>query len=196
MKTAAALAALALPLFAATSAVGSVITLDFETAPGFVPVDTLYAADGVFFGGDALGLQNDDLGPYFSNAPSPLGVMAPVGPASTMNVTSGFIALSFFYSSSAAISDAVQIWSGLDGSGTLLASLSLDNNAQAGCTDSAFCNFSLLSATPGARGFSVSFGNAASVSAFDNIVVTVVPEPATALMVALGLAGVVLTRRR
>ena len=191
-----AVIALALPLLAAAPAAANVITLDFETAPSFDSISTLYASQGVRFGLDALGLQNDAVGSYFSNAPSPLGVMTAVGTAATMNVDSGFIALSFFYSSDTALSGAVDIWSGLDGTGTRLASLSLANNAQRGCAGTAFCRFDELSTVLGARAYSVSFGNAAYIAAFDNMRVTVVPEPATALLAVLGLAGVVLSRRR
>ncbi len=206
MKLAAA-TALALPLFAAAPAFATVITLDFETVGSFASIDTYYAggtdsdgnvgpALGVTFGLDVLGLQNDAAGPYFSNAPSPLGVMTVVGAASTMNVEGGFRSMSFFYSSADAVADAVEIWSGPDGTGALLASLSLSANAQAsGCSDSPFCNFDRLSAALGTRAYSVTFANASNVAAFDDVALDL-PEPTTALLVALGLAGAALGRRR
>jgi hypothetical protein len=199
-------AALALTLFAAAPAFASVITIDFEAPTTFASIDTFYAGGtdsagatgpnlGVVFGGDALALQNDALGPYFSNAPSPVGVMTAVGPAAVMDVAQGFVGLNFFYSSLAAVGGAVEVWSGLGGTGTLLASLSLAGNAQDGCSDSPLCHFDGLAAGFAQRAYSVSFAGAANVAVFDNVSLTV-PEPATALLVALGLVGAAASRRR
>ena len=150
------------------------------------------------FGADALGLLNDELGPYFSHAPSALGVMAPVGGEATMNIAGGFVgSFSFFYTASAAVSQAVQVWSSLNGTGTLLASFNLAANAQSGgCNDSPYCHFDQLSAAFTGTARSVTFGNAAGAAAFDNISVSTVPEPTAALMMALGVAGLLLARRR
>jgi hypothetical protein len=201
-----------LPLLIAAPAQAAVVSVTFDSVSSFASIGTHYAGGtdsdgvaganlGVSFGLDALGLKNDALGPYFSNAPSPAGVMTVVGPAATMNVPAGFSNLSFFYSSNAAIADAIEVWSGLDGTGTRLASLSLANNAQAGgCSDTAFCNFSSLStALVGSLGFSVSFGKAASAAAFDNLSLTVpgtVSEPGSVPIVALGLGLAALATRR
>lgn len=199
-------AALAALTFALPASAG-VLTLDFETPTSFASIDTHYAGGtdgagvaganlGISFGGDVLALQaTDGVTTYFSNAPSGTGAMTVVGSAAVMNVAAGFVALSFAYSSLDAVVDAVQVWSGLDGTGTLLGSFDLMANATDGCSDSPLCNFDTLQL----GGFadlarSVSFGNAALVAVFDDV--TVVPVPATALLAALGLAGVAATRRR
>ncbi|HZF79533.1 MAG TPA: PEP-CTERM sorting domain-containing protein [Rubrivivax sp.] len=201
-------AALAVPLLAATPAYAVVINVDFETPTSFASIDRHYAggtdsegvagADlGVTFGLDALALRNDAAGPYFSNAPSPLGVMTAVGGDSAMNVALGFTTLALQYSSAASIFNGVQLWSGLNGSGSLLASLPLAANAQAGgCSDSRLCNFSGLSAASFGIARSVTFGNAAANAVFDNISVTVVPEPGSALLMALGVAAFAGSRLR
>jgi hypothetical protein len=196
-------AALAAPLLAATPAFAVVINVDFETPTSFASIDGHYAGGtdsdgvaganlGVTFGLDALALRNDAAGPYFSNAPSPLGVMTVVGGDSAMNVALGFTTLALQYSSRASVFNGVQVWSGLNGSGSLLASLSLSANAQAGgCSDSPLCNFSGLSAASFGVARSVTFGNAAANAVFDNLSVTVVPEPGSALLMALGVAAFV-----
>jgi hypothetical protein len=203
MKHLASAAALALPLLTATPALAVVINIDFETPTSFASIDRHYAGGtdsngvaganlGVTFGLDVLALRNDAAGTYFSNAPSPLGVMTAVGGDAAMNVGLGFTTLSMQYSSSAAIFNGVQLWSGLDGAGSLLASLSLSANAQAGgCSDSPLCNFSGLSASSFGVARSVTFGNTAANAVFDNISVTAVPEPGSALLMALGVAAFV-----
>lgn len=194
--TAAALALLAAgPALAATPAP---LMLDFEDAPSFDSVADHYAAQGVSFGADALGLANDEAGTYFSHAPSPLGVMFTTGSDATLNVADGFVnGFAFHYASAAAAPASVSVWSALNGTGTLLARFDLAANAQNGCSDSAFCHFDRLSASFSGVAHSVTFGDAVSnVVAFDNLQVGAVPEPTTVLMMAFGLAGLALGARR
>jgi hypothetical protein len=150
----------------------------------------------VSFGGDALGLKNDELGPYFSNAPSPVGVMGPVGPAGSMDVAGGFDSVAFSYSASD--NTSVRVWSGLGGTGTLLGTIDLAANAQAGCSDSPFCHWDSASLSlNGVVAKSVSFGDASLVAAFDNVTINQVPEPSSVALMALGLVAVAgLVRRK
>jgi hypothetical protein len=177
------------------------LVIDFDAPPSFASVASFYdgvggPALGISFGPDALALQTDELGPYFSNAPSPQGVMTPVGAAATMNVPLGFTgSIVFSYSSADLLLGGVKVWSGLDGSGRLLAVFSLLGNAQDGCSDSPFCRFDRVSSTFRGLARSVSFGDAANVAAFDDIAITAVPEPASALLMALGVAGLLAARR-
>ncbi|HVR52912.1 MAG TPA: PEP-CTERM sorting domain-containing protein [Pseudorhodoferax sp.] len=191
-------AGLALSLFAAAPAMAAPLVIDFETAPSYDSIGNHYADKGVSFGGGVLGLQNDELGPYFSNAPSAKGVMFTFGDDATMNVADGFSdAISFWYSSTAAAFNAVNIWSGLNGTGTLLASFDLLGNAQNGCDDTAWCHFDQLSASFAGVAYSLSFNGDPSI-AFDNIALgsNDVPEPASMLLVSLGLAGLAASKRR
>jgi hypothetical protein len=185
-------------LLAATSAYAQTSTvLDFETPASFESIANFYESLGAVFTLDALALRNDELGPYFSNAPSPVGVMFAAGTDATMNVEAGFTdQISFSYSASQLVLSAVNVYSGLNGTGTLLASFNLEANAQMGCSDSPYCRFDRLSSSFGGVAQSVTFGASFGAAAFDNIAVTVVPEPASALLMALGVAGLLAARRR
>lgn len=184
-------------LVAAAPASATIAFVDFENVTGFAPVGTV---DGVSFGASLQGLVNDGLGngangEYFTNAPSPVGVMFVADDAdAVMNVAGGFGAFSFWYSSSERIEGGVEVWSGLDGTGDLLGSFDLAANATNGCTDSPFCNFeSLGMATFGAMARSVTFGKSVGAVAFDNFAI---PEPTSALLAALALGGLLASRRR
>lgn len=209
MKQLVALAAGA--LLASLANANTAVLVDFETPTSFAFVEAHYnggtdsallagANLGVSFTVDAMALQNDALGPYFSNAPSPLGVMAPVGPDATMNVAAGFTgAVGFSYSLAGTgfLLQGVNVYSGLNGTGALLASFNLaPNNAFAACTTPAYCRFDQVSSSFFGTAKSMRFGNAANLAAFDNISITAVPEPTTLLLMSLGLGAVALRRRR
>ena len=203
-------AALAAALFSAGVASAATVTVNFDGPTSFASIDQFYNGGtdtagvagpnlGISFGLDALGLQNDAAGPYFSHAPSPIGVMSVVGPAALMNVFSngGFSGVvSLFYSSSDL--GTVKIYSGYNGSGSVLGQFNLTNNATTGCVDSAYCNWTLATLNLGnnvAR--SIDFGGAAFTAAFDNLTVETVPLPAALPMLAAGLAGLgALSRRK
>ncbi|OYU99311.1 MAG: hypothetical protein CFE45_13420 [Burkholderiales bacterium PBB5] len=203
MKT---LSAAALALMAVTPAFAGNTLINFETVTSFASIESYYdgGADGagaigpslgVVFTGDALGLANDFV-TYFTHAPSPIGVMAPVGADATMNVASGFAgAVSFAYTASQFVGQ-VNVWSGLNGTGDVLASFNLVKNAQRGCSDSPYCRFDTMTSTFAGTAHSMTFGNAANVAAFDDIRITAVPEPTGALLLSLGLATLFVARRR
>jgi len=182
------------------------ITLDFEGATSFSSVNDFYNGGtdgagasgsnyGIAFGGDALALSNDALGPYFSNAPTAGTVLNPVGNNAALNSFNGFTGqASFFYSASNATS--VSIFSGLDGTGSMLGTFSLLANSQNGCSDTAFCNWDLASINFDGVAKSIQFGSAAGVAGFDNVSVTPVPLPAAAWLMLSGLGGMGLFRRK
>ncbi len=185
------------------------ITIDFEGAVGYVnPIAEFYnggsdgagnsgANLGVSFTDAAVGISNDVNFSYYSNAPTGGTVMAAFDTTALMNVASGFSGqLTFWYASSVTTLDAVNIYSDLNGTGTLLASASLFGNASLGCSDTAFCRFDLTSVKFAGVAKSVNFGGNAQFVAYDNIGITPVPEVDTYVMLAAGLVAMAFIKRR
>ncbi len=200
----------ALVLAVTTSAwAGPSITIDFEGAVGYVnPIADFYnggtdgagnsgANLGVSFTDAAVGVSNDAFFIYYANAPTPGTVLMAFDKTATMNVASGFTdQLTFWYASSATTLDAVNIYSGLNSTGTLLASASLFGNASLGCSDLAFCRFDLTSVKFAGVARSVNFAGNAQFVAYDNIGITPVPELNTYVMLAAGLLAMAFIKRR
>ncbi|BAK67112.1 hypothetical protein SLG_24370 [Sphingobium sp. SYK-6] len=132
------------------------------------------------------------------------------GDASTMNVSGGFdTGFSFYYS---AINNPafVSVWSGLDGTGDLLATINLattpSDPGSAACAGGGFCPFVPIGVAFEGIAMSVDFGGSANQVAFAAITLNsdvpgpapAVPEPATwAMMIGgMGLVGASMRRRR
>jgi hypothetical protein len=179
-------------------------TIDFQGAGDYNFVQDYYnggtndagasgANLGVSFGPDALVVTNDENFTYYSNAPTP-GVLAAIGPDTALNYAAGFNTLSFWYSSIA--DTTISIFSGLSGTGSLLASIDLLANAQNGCSDSTYCHWDLSSFNFDSVAQSIQFGSSAGAAGFDNIsVTTAVPEPSTIALMLASLVGLGIMRR-
>ena len=201
-----ALAAIATAAFTAPAAYAAPTLLTFEGVGDNVAVNNFYNGGaggnyGISFV-NGYGLVDSDAGGTgnFANEPSASTVLFfTSGAASTMNVAAGFdTGFSFFYSSSQAAS--VNVYSGLNGTGTLLASLSLaaqsNGNNCGGDPTGSYCNWTPIGVSFAGIAKSASFGGSANYVAFDNITLGAatpsgaVPEPATWAMMLLGFGGI------
>lgn len=189
--------ALALGLISPAAFAAPTLSVDFEKVWDFgTEVANTYAAQGVSFT-NVLGLSNGDglgglpNGDYYAGAPSPLGVAfvqldGITNTAAYMNVAGGLTdGLSFFYASVDTIT--ILAYSGLNGAGDLLGSITLDATGDFSTWGHAVLNFNGT-----AQSFDLSGAN--GVAALDNI--ASIPEPSSvALLLAAG-GAVALTRRR
>lgn len=147
---------------------------------------------GVSFGGDILGVTNDEFFQYYSNT-NP-GAISAVGGDAALNFAKGFSGLvSFNYSSNAATT--VAVYSGLNGSGTLLGTFSLSATNGACTEDTPFCSWGFSSLNLGGVAHSIEFSNTVGVAGFDNISIAPVPVPAAGWLMMSALGGLGLARR-
>lgn len=203
-------------------AAASVITLTFEGVGDNAQILNFYNGGtdsaghsgtnfGVQFASTAIGLfdANQGSGNNFINEPTPKTAMGFTGSPATMNYAAGFTdGFSFYYSSNTAA--FVDVYSNLDGLGTLLAHITLGGNSANACSPGpnggSYCHFDPIGASFNGIARSVNFGGAAGFVIFDNITLgsslpgpggtTPMPEPTSVALVGLALAGLAASRRK
>jgi hypothetical protein len=164
---------------------------------------------GVSFGADSLAIISNTAGGSgnFDGNPSGNTILFFLnGPGDVMNVSAGFTkGFSFFYSSPFN-TGSVQVYSGLNGTGTLLANLSLPTTPQGEGTGScnsfdAYCPWVPFGVSFSGTAMSAVFTGTANHIGFDDITLGSskpgnAPEPASILMLGSGVAALGLLRLR
>jgi hypothetical protein len=117
----------------------------------------------------------------------------------SMNVSNGFSSgINFFYA--AGFQEMVQVWSGANGTGTLLATLTLSPNNGSCSPSPAYCNWTNVGLSFTGVAKSVTFSGAANGIGITDITLgqstTVMPEPSAVFLVATGLFGIGVQRLR
>lgn len=176
---------------------------DGNGVAGPVDVNLVFSSD-IFAsqdGGGAAAPLNS-----FANEPSDDTVMYYTEDGVVINVLDGFkIGASFFYSQMPGGSgdSTVSVFSGLNGTGTPLGSLTLSDNWQDGSCDTGggqFCNWQVGSiGFGGATGMSIVLAGGAGRALFDQLTIgstNPVPLPAAAWLLGSGLLGFAALRRR
>jgi hypothetical protein len=185
-----------LALAIAPAFASATITLvDFEKSWSYGDtVDATYAANGVTFT-NVLGVSNEPpFDPYFSNAPSPLGVAmiqldGVVNTAAYMNVAQGVtIGLSFYYSTPNDVAGAVKAYAGLNGTGALLGTLDLSR------TSDVYDTWKQVNFNFSGTALSFDLTGSANMVGLDNI--AAVPEPEGYALALAGLSVLGLLARR
>ncbi len=219
MKLIAKFAAAVLLAGSSIAANAAVVVLTFEGVGNTASINDFYNGGtdsagnsgtnyGINFTSQSLGLIDADAGGTgnFANEPSASTIVFFLsGGAATMNVAAGFdTGFSFFYS---AFQDAsVTVYSGLNGTGSVLATLSLltnfNNGGCVGDPNGQACHWDAVGVSFAGIAHSVDFGGVANNAGFDNITLGSarpgVPEPASwAMLIAgFGLVGAAARRRR
>jgi hypothetical protein len=181
-------------------------TLTFEGLANSTPVGNYYAPNYVF-SSSTLALIDSDAGGTgnFANEPSANTVMFFLDANNAiLDVTNGFeTGFSFFYTSS---TDAtINVYSGLGGTGDILASLLVSAQFTDNCTGDPFgdfCNWTAVGVNFAGTAYSIDFGGTANQTAYDNITFGsatpggAVPEPGTWAMMLMGFGAIGFAMRR
>lgn len=216
MARASAKVLIALLVVLATSAAfaDSVELLNFNYLGDLQPVGNFYNGGGtpgtpnygITFSSNFFGLRSYANGGSGNFSPTPVGMPAvfisggQTGSAAmgVMNVSGGFTTgINFFYTAAFApnVNETITIWSGANGTGTVLATISLANNDGA-CTAPSYCNWSDAGLLFSGTAHSVTFSGPSNEVGFADFTIgsnqTAVPEPSTIYFLGTGAFGMAL----
>lgn len=215
--------ALILATFGAWGAAGSahaaVVQLDFEGAGNEVALLEFYNGGtdaagnsgtnyGVSFGANSLSIIDRDAGGSgnFGNEPTPNTILFFLTGSAVLNYSTGFTEGFSFYYTTTNFAGSVKVYDGLNATGNLLGSISLEAlGVGPGDPNGAFSNWKIGSLAFAGSAKSIDFGGTVNQVGYDNITfgsvsptTPAVPEPEsiTLMLAGLGLVGATRLRKR
>jgi hypothetical protein len=214
LKILAGAAVAALSFAAASAASAGVIVLNFAGLGYQESVDNYYNGGtggngsgpgpnyGISFTSNGIACPGAPASPACNSAMIPGGPGAQLlfflsGPAATMNVAAGFTTGFAFDYSAVNNPGVINVWSGLNDTGTLLATLALPTTPNGagipGCFGTNFCPYVPIDVAFAGTAMSVDFGGTENQIAFANVTLGSttpgVPEPASWALMLVGFGG-------
>ena len=195
-----------------------VVTLTFEGVGDLQPVGDYYnggagGSYGIYFSPNAVGLVDNDAGGSgtFGGEPSPETVLSSLsGRSRIMTVLDGFSEGLSFYYSAIVITGSIVVYSGLEGTGDILAQVTLPRTPIEEAPDPTglYSPFLPFGVDFEGTAYSVGFEGQNEFILFDDITLNLnrqgpngpqpapTPEPGTMLLMGAGLLGMLGMRRR